>query len=66
MAHDLIFGVTSRNFSKVFVGQDVRDVPSSEQKIQIRQLCISACLSVGLGVVSGLVTHNILKYRGER
>lgn len=69
MAFDLFSKKTDDcNYGREFfvIGQDIRDIPTPEQKRKARQWCYQAAISVGLGVVSGLTTHMILKSRGER
>ena len=68
MAYDFIKGETRKNYGRQFfiLGQDVRELTSPEQKKRIKEIGFNACIAVGLGVISGLVTHNILKYQGER
>jgi hypothetical protein len=68
MALDLFLRkITSRNYARDFVGAyEVTDIPTVEQKRKAREAFYTSTTSIGLGVVSGLITHLILKERGGR
>lgn len=68
MAFDLFKKTTNeRNYGRELfvIGLDVRDIPTSEQKKKAREWLYSSAISVGLGVVSGLLTHVILLKKGN-
>lgn len=58
---------TSRNYARDFIGAyEVTDIPTVEQKRKAREAFYTSATSIGLGVVSGLITHLILKERGGK
>jgi hypothetical protein len=65
MAFDLFTKKSDdKNFGRQFfvIGQDVREIVTPEQTKMAREWFYKATISIGLGVVSGLVTHTILKH----
>jgi hypothetical protein len=63
MAFDLFSRKTTpQNYSRDSVGAyEVTEIPTAEQKRKAREAFYSSSISVGLGVVSGLITHLILR-----